>query len=86
MGAASKGGIICGKCGQSRRKFQEMKGAIPVCKQCFQNTVDAENAELRREIHELKAQMSRMKRDGFIEELRIVKRIITPPEQRWDGY
>ncbi len=86
MGAASNGGIVCGKCGQSRRKYQQMKGGHPICKECFTNTSDAEAAELRREVHELKQQLARMRREGFIEEFRITKRIITPPEERWDGY
>lgn len=94
MGAASKASKIaaCGKCGQSRRQWQQMKGGLSICRECFENTIDRENAELRREVHELKAVIARMKRDGFAEDGRELIRglrpsmPITPPEQRWNGY
>jgi hypothetical protein len=86
MGAASKGGIVCGKCGNSRRRYAQIKGGIEICRECNETDMAAENAELRREIHELKTQLARMKRDGCTEEFKIEKRVITPPEQRWDGY
>ncbi len=86
MGAASSKGIICGKCGQPGRKWQQMKGGAYICRQCFEYAVDAENAILRREVHDLKATIARMRREGFVEQVKFEKRIITPPEQRWDGY
>lgn len=86
MGAASSGGATCGKCGLVRRKWQQMKGGAPICKECFTDTMDAENAQLRREIHGLKTTLARMRRKGFVEDVPFTKRVVTPPEQRWDGY
>ncbi len=86
MGAASKGGIICGICKQSRRKHRQIKGGIQVCKECSDLEHSKENSALRMEVHELKMQISGVARDITLEEIRSMKRVITPPEQRWDGY
>lgn len=90
MGAASSGGAICGKCGEMHRRYQQMKGGAPICKECAKVENGANNAKLRREIHELKAEIARMKRDGYVDgksaTIRGPRPAITPPEQRWDGY
>lgn len=88
MGAASKGGIICAKCGLGRRKFQQIKGGFPVCKECYEDGSAKQNAELRRKIHELEAEVARLKREGNREDIFVLKPMValTPPEERWDGY